>query len=244
MIYNDAILESIVKDFFDTYIIKDNDLLIISLSGGMDSMCLVDAFYKLQSEVNYKLTACHVHHGIRGSEADRDLEFVKKYCKSMKIDLKTKKVDAVKYSGDNKISLEEAARKLRYEVLNNYWREETLIDNKRNVYILVAHHMRDQAETVIHNQIRGTGIKGLTGMSKINSHILRPLINIEKTEIEKYVKCYDIPYVNDATNDDLKYTRNFIRNEIIGKFEKINSKAISHIVDLAKKNATKHMMMY
>ena len=105
MIYREKILESIVNNFFDTGIIKDRDVLLVALSGGMDSMCLMDAFYKLQSEVNYKLMAIHVHHGIRGKEADRDLEFVKEYCNSMDIKLIEEKVDAVKFAKKNKISI-------------------------------------------------------------------------------------------------------------------------------------------
>ena len=85
MIYGEKVLESIVKDFFDTNVIKDDDILVVALSGGMDSMCLFDAFYKLQSEVNYKMMALHVHHGIRGREADRDLAFVNEYCKNFDV---------------------------------------------------------------------------------------------------------------------------------------------------------------
>ena len=237
MIYREKILESIVNNFFDTGIIKDRDVLLVALSGGMDSMCLIDAFYKLQSEVNYKLMAIHVHHGIRGKEADRDLSFVSDYCKSMGIKLITENVNAVKLSKDEGLTLEEAARKLRYEVLEKNWKKLSCKNSKSDTYILVAQHERDQAETVIHNMIRGTGIKGIAGIKKQNGNILRPLLDIKKSEIEKYVDKYDVPYEIDSTNDDEKYTRNFIRNQIIDKIEKINKSACTHIAELAK-NAT------
>lgn len=234
MIYKEIILESIVRDFFDTGIIKDDDTLLVALSGGMDSMCLIDAFYKLKSELNYNLMAIHVHHGIRGKEADRDSSFVKDYCKSMDIKLITEKVNAVKFSKDEGLTLEEAARKLRYEAFEKNWKKLSSKSGKNDTYILVAQHERDQVETVIHNMIRGTGIKGIAGMKKQNGNILRPLLDIKKSEIEKYVAKYDVPYVIDSTNDDEKYTRNFIRKQIIDKFELINKSASTHVAVLAK----------
>ena len=234
MTYGNKILETIVKDFFDTNIIKEEDLLVIALSGGKDSMCLFDAFYKLQSEVNYKMIALHVHHGIRGKEADRDLTFVKNYCESFNVKLISKKVAAPLYAKKNNLTLEEAARKLRYEVFENEWKNETSKNSKREVHILVAHHKSDQVETIIHNIVRGTGLKGISGMKKKSGYILRPLLDVSKKEIEKYIDEYDIPYVDDSTNDDINYTRNYIRKEIIKKLEKINKKASEHILELSK----------
>lgn len=234
MIYKEKILENIVKNFFDTFIIKDGDILLVALSGGMDSMVMLDAFYKLQSEIDYKLMAIHVHHGIRGDEADRDLQFVKKYCKSIDIKLFTDKVDAISFAKKKYLSLEEAARILRYDSINEVWKKLSVKHPKNNVYVLVAHHEKDQVETIIHNIIRGTGIKGFAGINKLNGYILRPLLDVSKENIEKYSKSYDVPYVNDSTNDDINYTRNYIRKEIIDKFEKINNKACEHIVELAR----------
>ena len=234
MIYKEIILESIVREYFDTGIIKDNDTLLVALSGGMDSMCLIDAFYKLKSEFNFNLIAIHINHGIRGKEADRDLLFVEDYCKSMGIKLITEKVNAVKLSDDEGLTIEEAARKLRYEILEKIWKKLSSKNSAADVYILVAQHERDQVETVIHNMVRGTGIKGIAGMKKQNGNILRPLLDIKKSEIEKFVDKYDVPYVVDSTNDDEKYTRNFIRKQIIDKIEKINKSASTHIAELAK----------
>lgn len=233
MIYKEKILESIVKDFFDTKIIKDGDILVIALSGGQDSMCLFDVFYKLQSELNYKLMAVHVNHGIRENEADRDEVFVKDYCDKFHIELIIKRIDAISYAKENNLTLEEAARKLRYDALEAEWKKISIKNTDNNVYILVAHHEKDQVETIVHNIIRGTGIKGLIGMKKVNGNILRPLLDIKKEDIEKYIYKYNIPYVSDSTNDDIAYTRNYIRKEIIDKFSNLNQKAYEHIIELS-----------
>ena len=234
MIYKEKILEIIVKDLFDTGIIKDGDTLIIALSGGQDSMCLFDAFYKLQSECNYNMIALHVNHGIRGKEASRDESFVKNYCKSFDVELMIEKVDAITLAKKKNLTLEEAARNLRYDAFEKVWKKISLKNSDNNVYILVAHHEKDQVETIIHNLVRGTGIKGLVGMKKQNGYLLRPLLNLKKEEIKRYIDKYDIPFVEDSTNEDIYYTRNFIRKEIIDRLEKINNKASDHIVELSK----------
>ena len=228
MIYDDKIKESIVNEFFETGIIKKNHSLIVGLSGGMDSMCLIDIFLKLKSELNYNLYALHVHHGIRGIEADRDQKFVTKYCKDVGIKLFIKKVDAVSFSKSNGLSLEEAARILRYKEFSEIHR------SIKNSYILVAHHEKDLVETIIHNMARGTGIKGLIGIKSVQDYILRPLLYISKDDITKYVKDNSVPYVDDSTNFDKSITRNYIREEIVDKLPNINDKSYKHIIELSR----------
>lgn len=234
MINGQKFLKKIINDLFDTKIIKNNDTLVVALSGGEDSMCLFDAFYKLQSESNYKLMALHVNHGIRGKEAERDELFVRKYCESFDIELIVERVDAVSLSKKKNLALEEAARNLRYDAFEKVWKKLSIENSGNDVYILVAHHEKDQVETILHNIVRGTGIKGLTGMKKKSGYIIRPLLDFKKEDIENYIKYYDIPYVKDSTNDDINYTRNYIRKEIIDKLEKINKKASEHIIELSK----------
>ena len=230
MIYDNQMCESIVRKYFDTRIIKKNDILIVGLSGGIDSMCLFDIFYKLQDEFQYKLYALHVHHGIRGDEADRDLDFVKDYCESLGIKLFIYKFNAIEFAKDNRLSLEEAGRKLRYSAFESEIKKNS--NKKNNVYILVAHHKKDQVETIIHNALRGSGIKGLIGMNNVNNNILRPLLDFDKDDIVKYVDTFNIPYVEDSTNNDEALTRNYIRKEIVDKLNKVNNKAFDHIIDL------------
>ena len=233
MIDEKKIFNSISKDLFENKIIKDGDILVVALSGGQDSMCLFDIFYKLQSECNYKLMALHVNHGIRGKEAKRDELFVKNYCKSFDIELIVDRVDAIGLAKKKNLTLEEAARNLRYDSFENNWKKLSLKNTKNDVYILVAHHMRDQVETIIHNIVRGTGVKGLTGMKKRSGYVLRPLLDLRKEDIIKYIDYYDIPYVEDSTNEDIYYTRNYIRKEIVERLEKINSRAKEHIIELS-----------
>ena len=232
MIFNEKIYDDIARNFFDTHIIKKNDTLIVALSGGMDSMCLLDIFYKLQSEFRYNLEAIHIHHGIRGIEADRDLRFVKKYCQSINIKIKVHKVDAPQFAENNKLSLEEGSRKLRYKIFKE--EIDSLKSKGINAYILVAHHKNDQVETIIHNILRGSGTKGLIGMNYKNNYILRPLLDYSKKDIENYIKSYNIPYVTDSTNMDTNYTRNYIRIELVDKLYKINENAANHIIELSK----------
>ena len=228
MIYDDKIKELIINEFFDNQIVKKNDNLVIALSGGMDSMCLMDIFLKLHSEFRFNLSAVHVHHGIRGIEADRDQKFVTKYCKDVGVRLFVKNVDAVAFSKDNGLSLEEAARVLRYNVFSE------IHNNLKPSYILVAHHEKDLIETIIHNIVRGTGIKGIIGIKNVQDYILRPLLYISKDEIIQYVKDNLVPYVDDSTNFDISITRNYIRKEIVDKLTNINDKAYKHIIELSR----------
>ena len=232
--YKEKILDYIVRNYFLTDVINDNDTVIVALSGGMDSMCLMDVFYKLDIEVDYHLKAIHVHHGIRGNEADRDLEFVKSYCKSMDIELIEAKVNTLDYARLNKLTIEEAARKLRYDEFEKCYKKISAENKNHNTYILVAHHEKDQVETILHNMIRGTGLRGIAGMNSQNDYIIRPFLNISKKEIERYVDTYDVPYVNDTSNEDTSFARNFIRKEVIDKLETINVQAYAHIVELAR----------
>lgn len=226
----DKILKNL-NDFLKSESINKKDIIIVGLSGGMDSMTLFDSLYKLQMDYNYIIVPMHVHHGIRGNEAGRDLSFVDKYVKTFDLKLVKKYVDAKKYAEKERLSLEEAARILRYKEFDKEWEALSKKYPKSNVYIAVAHHMNDLAETIIHNIARGTGVKGLVGIKKVNDHIIRPLLSVDRKDIENYVKEYDIPYVKDSTNDDKNYTRNFIRLELL---KDINSKALNHIADISE----------
>ena len=214
-------------------IIKNkNSIFLVALSGGIDSMCLIDIFFDLQKEYGFKLYAMHINHNIR-KESNRDLEFVSNYCRHKKIEFFYKNVDVINYAKQNKLSIEEAARILRYKMLEDKKNELSDLEKNKNIYIITAHHKNDQAETIIHNLIRGTGITGLIGIRDINGNYLRPFINTEKKYIDEYVKIHNVPYVVDDTNFDIKYTRNFIRHKIFEDFKIVNSEAINHICDIS-----------
>lgn len=200
-----------------SYIEKENLLapnakIIVGLSGGMDSMALIEILMQL----NYTCIAAHCNFHLRGIESDNDEKFVKQWCLSKKIPFITTDFFTVKYAAQKKISIEMAARELRY----NWF--ETIRQQYDADYISVAHHKDDSIETVLLNLIRGTGIKGLTGISPKNGYIVRPLLSISRSDIEKYIIENEIPYVTDSTNEENIYTRNMLRLSIMPILKEIN----------------------
>ncbi|MDD4777811.1 MAG: tRNA lysidine(34) synthetase TilS [Fermentimonas sp.] len=186
--------------------------IIVGLSGGMDSMVLLD----LLVLSGYHCIAAHCNFHLRADESDRDAEFVRKWCKSTDVPFTSIDFDTSEYAEDRKISIEMAARELRYE-----WFEALRKQYEADA-IAVAHHKDDSVETVLLNLIRGTGIKGLTGISPKNGHIVRPLLCVSRSDIEDYITEREIPYVTDSTNDQDIYLRNYIRINIIPRLQAVN----------------------
>lgn len=207
-----------MRDIVQHFIIKEkllaNDAkVIVGLSGGMDSMVLMDILLNL----GYVCIAAHCNFHLRGEESNRDADFVKKWCEKRKIRFISIDFDTIKYAADNKISIEMAARDLRYEWFNKICKQFNADA------IAVAHHKDDSIETVLLNLIRGTGIKGLTGISaKKNNNIVRPLLCLTRSDIEDYTANNDLPYVTDSTNNEDIYVRNSLRINAIPLLEKIN----------------------
>jgi len=166
--------------------------VIVGVSGGLDSMALLDILTLL----GYRCVAAHCNFHLRGEESDRDEAFVKRWCKSVDVPFVSIDFDTRLYASDKKISIEMAARELRYnwfEMLRVQYHAET---------IAVAHHRDDSVETVLLNLIRGTGIRGLTGISPKNNRVVRPLLCLSRQEISQYMAKRGIPYVTDSTNND------------------------------------------
>ena len=182
----------------------------IALSGGRDSMCLLYALM----DMGISPIVIHIEHGIRGEESIRDMKFVEKICESFSLKPRIYNVDAPKRAKEKNISIEQAARELRYEVLDN------LINSGEVDRIALAHHANDQAETILMRILRGTGIKGLQGMSADNGKYIRPLLEYTREDIDAYIKENNIEYVEDSTNSEDAYTRNFLRQEIARLKEK------------------------
>lgn len=176
----------------------------VALSGGRDSMCLLSVL--LDAGI-YPL-AIHIEHGIRGDDSISDMNFVKDYALKHNIDLKIYRIDAPKIAKEKGLSLEQAARIARYEVF------DSLIKDGVVDCIALAHHANDQAETILMRILRGTGIKGLEGMQIQNGYYVRPLLEYTREDINEYVSANNIPYVEDLTNAEDIYTRNFLRQEI------------------------------
>ena len=191
--------------------IKNNDTLILACSGGPDSMCLLDILLKYREKTNIKIIIAHVHHNVR-KESDDELVFVRDYANSNDVIFETMKI--TDYTNKN---FESEARDKRY----NYF--DKLISKYNAKYLLTAHHGDDLMETILMRMVRGSSVKGYSGFERVspkdNYKVLRPLIKLTKSEILKYNKENNIPYVNDYTNDLDIHTRNRYRKYVLPKLK-------------------------
>ncbi len=213
----------------DSGMLRQKGSVTVGISGGADSVCLFLQLYKLRERLGIDLRAVTVEHGIRGDESERDAEFSKKFCEDRGIPCQIVHVDAPKRAAERGLSLEEAARQLRYEAFfENTDQGET---------IALAHHLEDQAETVIFHMIRGSGVRGLTGMRAetlvSGRHLIRPLLFATKQEITAELTREGISWCTDSTNSDVNYARNRIRAVIIPELLQINAGAVRHICEAA-----------
>lgn len=216
--------------------IEKNDSVIVGLSGGADSVCLIDILYRLKDEIGFDITAVHVNHGIRGEEAKRDMEFAAKICGERGIKCICINCDIPEYAKENRLSEEEAGRIKRYEIFEKVRCEiEAEKQKGTGVKIAIAHHSNDSVETFLHNLCRGSSLAGIMGIKAVNGSIIRPILCLFRDEIEHYLSQNKISYINDSTNFSLDYTRNKIRNKIIPYLnENINSRSAVHIMETAK----------
>lgn len=226
----EALMLEIKRYIEKNQLIRPGDGVVVGLSGGPDSVFLLYALHTLQPRMGFTLRAVHVHHGIRGAEADRDEAFSEKLCAKLDIPFQAVHVAAPAYAAQHGLSLEEAARILRYEALEAARQQ---LGQTRAAWIAVAHHLDDQAETVLHNLVRGAGLRGLAGMENRRNHVIRPLLSIKREDILKWLKQNDIPYVTDSTNADPHYTRNRIRSTVLPELREINPEASVHIAHSA-----------
>lgn len=213
-------LEKVEKYIDSHQLLSNGAKVIVGLSGGADSMALLDALVLL----GYDCVAAHCNFHLRGDESDADTDFVKKWCKNVDVSLKSIDFDTRQYAKDKKISIEMAARELRYTWFN------ILLQQHEADAIAVAHHKDDSVETVLLNLFRGTGIRGLTGISPQKGKVVRPLLGVSRDEIERYIAERDIPFRTDSSNEDDIFNRNFIRHQILPRLQTLNpsvSEAIS-----------------
>ena len=183
--------------------------VVIACSGGADSVALTDAVWQLRGECGYKIAVMHVEHGLRGEEALRDAAFTEKFCAERGLDFACRHVKAGDYAKAEGLSVEDAARKLRYRELWQY------VDELGADFLLTAHHACDQAETVLMQLLRGSGTAGLGGMQVQAGRLMRPLLFVQRSEIEAYCRKRNLSFCHDSTNDDVRYTRNRIRRELL-----------------------------
>lgn len=208
-------LENNFKKYIsENKLFKKKDKLLLALSGGCDSVAL---FYLLK-KFDYNFSAAHCNFKLRDKDSDEDEKFTAELCKKYNIQLFITSFDTIKYAHKNKLSTEEAARKLRYA-----WFEK-IRKNYNFSYIITAHHLNDKIETFFINLIKGTGIRGLRSIKPVNGKIIRPLLFAQKTEIEEFCKKNNITYRTDKSNFDTNFLRNKFRHQIIPFFKEINPK--------------------
>lgn len=202
-----------IKETIARYdMLKKDDVVIVAVSGGADSIALLHAMYSLKQELGISVTACHVNHNLRGEESKRDEQFVRDFCSSRKIPVTFYSIDI---KADKHESVEERARKMRYECFEK-------LCNEHDAKLATAHTASDNAETVFLNILRGTGTKGLCGIPPVRSNIIRPLIRCTREDIENYCTENRLEYVTDSTNLSDDYTRNKLRHRLIPLLQEFN----------------------
>lgn|GEM_PF-13618 len=245
------------------------DCVVVGLSGGADSVCLVYTMKCLSIEMGLDVCAVHLNHGIRGAEADRDEQFVRDLCDELGVELRVYYRDIPLIARERGLTEEEAGRIERYRIFGEVAEEirryasqghvgdapdklrkvstrryteadceeysagQQMPDEYR-VRIAVAHNSNDNAETVIHNMLRGSALRGVTGIRPVRGSIIRPILWASRTEIEELVAAAGLSYVTDSTNLDTEYTRNRIRNVILPQMTEINARAVQHINSLSE----------
>ena len=213
-------LECRVKAYIDQHhLLEKGEKYLVALSGGADSVALL----LLLSRMGYDVEAVHCNFNLRGEEALRDENFCLRLCQRLGIVLHRAHFDTRSYASLHKVSIEMAARELRYAYFESLRRDLDMAG------ICVAHHNDDNVETVLINLVRGTGLHGLTGMSPRNGHILRPLLCVDRQDIVRYLQRMEQPYVTDSSNLTNDVVRNKLRLDVIPLLKKINPAVVGNI---------------
>ena len=212
-------VESVKKTILRHNMFKSVDSVTVALSGGADSVALLSVLCALSDELGVKVYAAHLNHCLRGAESDRDEAFVREICHKLNIPLFCEKADVLKFAEQNGLSIELAAREVRYSFL-----ERVSVGA-----IATAHTASDNIETFIHNAVRGTGLKGLCGIPYVRGRFVRPMLNVTRTDVEEYCRENNLSFQIDSTNMDEQYTRNFIRHSVIPKLREINTAAVKNV---------------
>lgn len=205
-------------------LIQAKDKIVLGVSGGPDSISMLDILRQIQEEFDFEIVVAHINHMIR-KEAIQDEEYVKKYCEKNSIEFFVKRIDVMSVANNRKIGTEEAGRFVRYEFF-----DEILKQTESNK-IAIAHNKNDKVETIIMHLLRGSGLSGLKGIEPIRGNVIRPLIECERKEIEKYCDKNKLEPRIDKTNFENDYTRNKIRNIVIPYIEKELNPNIIETID-------------
>lgn len=196
----------------------------VAVSGGADSMALLHCLYYH----DYNVIVINIEHGIRGERSIEDTEFVKSFCDTLSIPCKVFRIDSLSYAKECGMTIEQAARVLRHDIFKKF-------SVKHGIPIATAHHKLDQAESVFMHIARGTGIDGLTGMTFSDGHLIRPLIDTDKEEIIEYIASNEVPFVDDETNSDVNYSRNYVRNAVFPIITERYPTFVDNLIKLTKR---------
>ena len=213
------VLEKAKKAITEYKMLENVSTVVVGLSGGADSVCLLHVLNLLKNDCNLNLIAAHVNHGIRGEEANADAVFSMNFAESLNVHFSLLKANCVEEAEESGETLEEAGRRIRYEFFDMLCEDETYV-------IATAHNSNDNMETVIFNITRGSALSGAKGIPPKRENIIRPLIFCSREEIEGYCKENNLEYVTDSTNLTDDYTRNRIRHNVLPELKKVNSNVI------------------
>ncbi len=227
-------LDTVLRIFRHYKLLSTNQTLIVGVSGGMDSLALLHILIQLQHELKIRLHVATLNHGIRGDSGASDAEFVGQMATKWRIPYTQGYIDVPLLAKDEQIGVEAAARKARYRFLSQVAREQ----NAETV--AVAHHANDQAETILMHIIRGSGLNGLLGMQFVSPmpnnpalRLIRPLLKLQRTDLEQYCLQNDLRFRHDKTNDDTDYQRNYIRHEIMPRLNTVNPNVVGALLRLS-----------
>lgn len=211
-------------------VLQPGATIVVACSGGADSLALTDTLWHLSKEMSFVVCVMHVQHHLRGLEAQRDARLVADFCQEREIIHRQADVNVRQLVLDAGLSIEEAARKLRYAALESYRQEIAA----RAIFL--AHHRDDQAETVLLNLLRGAGTRGLRGMLSNNGFLIRPFLSATRQDMEQYCAENNIIFCQDSTNDDVEYKRNWIRKTLLPLLTEVNpqiKKSLAQVATLA-----------
>jgi tRNA(Ile)-lysidine synthase len=208
--------------------ISPGQMVLVALSAGADSTALLHALWRLSDRLHLRVCACHVHHGLRGADADADADHAAAFADSLGVMCSIVRADVPAYAKANKLSLEEAARVVRYQLLEQASRACSAAK------IATGHTADDQAETVLLNILRGAGPAGLAGIPPVRDGIIRPLLEVTRADVEEYCRAENVAYRVDASNRDLRFTRNRIRHEVMPALKQVQPNAVAALCRLAE----------
>jgi tRNA(Ile)-lysidine synthase len=217
---------------FTSDMITRKDSVLVGLSGGADSVCLLHFLQYLAKEKHFALAAVHVNHGLRAKAADMDEEFCRNLCEKLGIDLFVQKIKAAQTAKKYDLSPEHGARKARYQAY------QRVAKKWGATKLALGHHLDDQAETILLNLLRGTKVQGLTGIPLRRPlckgvEVVRPLLCITRKQVEQYLKQNKLPHVTDQTNFDDAYRRNWVRHTLLPILEEKQPQIKQHLAGFA-----------